>query len=88
MKKIRIASVTLLIFNRVKIFIVLDSFNSVCKFHFDHSNLSESQKSELRQVVCDFVDSCDGVGKTDLFPIEFSEVSKAEIFSYLSKKFC
>lgn len=86
MKKVKIASVTLLLIGKVKIFVMVDTYNHVCKFHIDYNgDLDPDTKAELTDKVYDFAGS---LCSSDIFGLEFSETSKDEVFKYLPKKFC
>lgn len=85
MRKIKIASVFLLVIRKVRCFVMIDSVNNVVKIHIDYDGNDtelEFQKEEIKR----FVSS--QMPQMDLFQPEVSYVAKPEIFTYLQKTYC
>lgn len=87
MRKYRVASVFVLTTKNVKVFLLVDSYHRVVKFHLDAGNLPKDSNI-LNEAKCNALDFAKKEIPDDMFhDIEYSECTKQEIFTYLPKTF-
>lgn len=85
MRKIKVASVFLLVIRKIRCFVMIDTVNNVVKIHIDYNGDDkelEFQKDEISR----FIET--QLPNSEIFQPEISYVDKPEVFNYLPKTFC